>query len=45
MQPHRFRNSRFDYLGYFLHDPRFAQFFSQYEKLAVITRYTLYRRR
>ncbi len=35
----------YDYLDYFLHDPRFAQFFSKYEKLAVITRYTLYRRR
>jgi len=29
----------------FLHDPRFAQFFSKYEKLAVITGYTVYRRR
>ena len=40
-----FRNGEFDYLDYFLRDPRFAQFFSQYEKFAVITRYTLYRRR
>ena len=40
-----FRNGDFDYLHYFLRHPRFAQFFSKYEKLAVITRYTLYRRR
>ena len=44
-QKEGFRNGDFDYLDYFLRDPRFAQFFSQYEKLAVITRYTLYRRR
>jgi len=41
----KFRDGDFDYLDYFLRDPRFAQFFSQYEKFAVITRYTLYRRR
>ena len=40
-----FRHGDFDYLDYFLHDPRFAQFFAKYEKAAVITRYTLYRRR
>jgi len=44
-QKEGFRNGDFDYLDYFLRDPRFAQFFSQYEKFAVITRYTLYRRR
>jgi hypothetical protein len=44
-QKEGFRNGDFDYLDYFLRDPRFAQFFSKYEKLAVITRYTLYRRR
>lgn len=40
-----FHHGDFDYLDYFMHDPRFAQFFSKYEQLAVITRYTLYRRR
>ena len=40
-----FRGGEFDYLDYFLRDPRFVQFFAQYEKLAVITRYTVYRRR
>jgi hypothetical protein len=44
-QKEGFRNGDFDYLDYFLRDPRFAEFFSKYEKLAVITRYTLYRRR
>jgi len=44
-QKEGFRNGDFDYLDYLLRDPRFAQFFSQYEKFAVITRYTLYRRR
>jgi hypothetical protein len=44
-QKEGFRNGYFDYLDYFLRDARFAQFFSQSEKLAVITRYTLYRRR
>jgi hypothetical protein len=44
-QKEGFRNGDFDYLDYFLRDPRFAQFFSKYEKLAEITRYTLYRRR
>jgi hypothetical protein len=40
-----FRNGEFDSSDYFLRDPRFAQFFTKYEKLAVITQYTLYRRR
>ena len=44
-QKEEFRNGDFDYLDYFLRDPRFAQFFSKYKKLAVITRYTLYRPR
>ncbi len=44
-QKEGFRNGDFDYLDYFLRDPRFAGFFSKYEKLAVITRYTVYRRR
>jgi hypothetical protein len=44
-QKEGFPNGDFDYLDYFLRDPRFAEFFSKYEKLAVITRYTLYRRR
>jgi len=44
-QKEGFRNGDFDYLDYFLHDPHFAQFFSHYEKLAVVTHYTLYRRR
>ncbi len=44
-QKEGFRNGDFDYLDYFLRDPRFAQFFSKYEKMAEITRYTLYRRR
>ena len=44
-QKEGFRNGDFDYLDYFLRDPRFAQFFAKYEKLAVIPRYTLYRRR
>ena len=44
--PHdQFGEIDLDYLDYFLRDPRFAQFFSKYEKLAVITRYTLYRLR
>lgn len=43
--PNDFGEIDYNYLDYFLRDPRFAQFFSKYEKLAVITRYTLYRRR
>jgi hypothetical protein len=44
-QKEGFRNGDFDYLEYFLRDASFAQFFSKYEKVGVITRYTLYRRR
>jgi hypothetical protein len=44
-QKEGFLNGDFDYLDYFLREPRFAQFFAKYEKVAVITQYTLYRRR
>ena len=44
-QKEEFRNGDFDNLDYFLRDPRFTRFFAKYEKLAVITQYTLYRRR
>jgi hypothetical protein len=44
-QKEGFRGGDFDYLDYFLRDDRFARFFSNYEEIGIITRYTLYRRR
>ena len=44
-QKEGFRGGEFDYLDYFLRDDRFAQFFSRYQEIGIVTRYKLYRRR
>lgn len=39
-----FRRSEFDYLAYFLRDPRFARFFQNYRELGVVGPYQVYTR-
>jgi hypothetical protein len=39
-----FRSGRFDYLGYYSQDQRFAEFWRDYEPIAKVDRYRAYRR-
>ena len=40
-----FRHSDFDFLSYFLRDPRFARIFKAYDDLGSVGPYRVYKRR